>query len=126
VIKKLVGAQNWKFKAVLKKDKVEINNADGSDSGADAKQFEMSANAPKRIGEVYVIPEALTSHALGPHVEKAEVDVASADSYYISQCTNNTKSHHGGAKSRSIHKLLGSVHSLHSEEKPKSDQGASY
>jgi len=125
VIKKLVGAQNWKFKAVLRKDKVEINNVDGSDSGAEPNQFEPSANAPKRIGEVYVIPEALTSHALGPHVDKAEEDVASADSYYISQYTNNTKSHHG-AKSRSVHKLLGSVHSLHSEEKPKSDQGASY
>lgn len=62
VVKKLVQAQSWKFKAVLEKDKVEMNNVEGSDSGADPQQFEPSANMPKRVGEMYVIPEGLLSH----------------------------------------------------------------
>jgi hypothetical protein len=126
VIKKLVQVQSWKFKAVLNKDKVEINNLDGSDSGADPNQFELSGNMAKKIGEAYVIPEGLLSHQLGPHVDKIPDDARSADSYYISQLdgmSNNTRSHQGGRKSH--HKLLGSVHSMHSEAtKPKSDNGA--
>jgi hypothetical protein len=35
VAKKLVQAQNWKFKKNLEKEKVEMNNLEGSDSGAD-------------------------------------------------------------------------------------------
>lgn len=104
---------------------MEINNLEGSDSGADPDQFETSANAPKRVGDAYVIPEGLLSHKLGPHVDKVEEDVGSADSYYVSQLSNNTTPHHGGHKSHSHHKLLGSVHSMHSEVvKPKSDNGA--
>jgi len=47
---------------VLEKEKVEINNIEGSDSGADPLQFEASGNMPKRIGDMYVIPEGLLSH----------------------------------------------------------------
>jgi hypothetical protein len=35
VAKKLFHSQNWKFKKNLMKEKVEMNNLEGSDSGAD-------------------------------------------------------------------------------------------
>jgi hypothetical protein len=73
---------------------------------------------------MYVIPEGLLSHKLGPHVDKIPDDARSADSYYLSQLdgtSNNTRSHAGR---KSNHKLLGSVHSMYSDVTPKSDKGA--